>query len=132
MPLFLGTPIPGFSLPQEWKNTSVLRLGTYYKVNRDWELRGGITLDETPIPGKRLNPAIPGADVLTLNAGIGYKWDRLSLDYGYMAAFYKTRKVTNVELEGLPATGIPFGGVPGRDKFKTFNNFLSISAGYRF
>jgi long-chain fatty acid transport protein len=134
-PIFLplGAPLPGFTLPQDWKNTSTLRFGSYYALNDNWELRGGIAVEETPIPSKTLNPAIPGADLLTLNAGIGYKWDKISLDLAYMAVFYKTRRVTNDELEGLPATApLFYAGAPGRDKYETFNNFVTISIGYRF
>ncbi|OGQ73368.1 MAG: hypothetical protein A3G40_08015 [Deltaproteobacteria bacterium RIFCSPLOWO2_12_FULL_57_22] len=131
----LGVPVAGFSLPEDWKNTSTLRLGSFYKLNKNLELRGGITVEETPIPSRTLNPAIPGADLLTLNAGIGYELDRLTIDLSYMAVFYKTRRVTNGELEGLPATGIPFlgAGFPSaKDKYKTFNNFVSLSLSYRF
>jgi len=132
-PRLLGVvPIPSFSLPERWKSTSVLRFGGYYAPNRTWELRAGLTLDETPIPSRTLNPAIPGADLLTLNGGIGYKWDRVSVDVGYMAVFYKTRKVRNNELEGLPATKIPFLGAPGKDKYETFHNFVALSLNYRF
>ena len=134
-PIFvpIGAPIPGFSLPQDWKNTSTLRLGSYYAVNSNWELRGGIAVEETPIPSNTLNPAIPGADLLTLNAGIGYKWDKISLDLAYMAVFYKNRRVTNDELEGLPATApLFYAGAPGRDKYQTFINFVAVSVGYRF
>ena len=134
-PIFLplGAPIPGFSLPQDWKNTSGLRFGTYYALNNNWELRGGIAVEETPIPNKTLNPAIPDADKLSLNAGLGYKWEKLSLDFGYMAVFYKTRRVINDELEGLPATApLFYAGAPGKDKYQTFVNFVTLSIGYRF
>jgi long-chain fatty acid transport protein len=134
-PIFvpLGAPIPGFQLPQDWKNTSTLRFGSYYALNKNFELRGGIAVEETPIPSKTLNPAIPGADLLTLNAGIGYKWEKFSVDLGYMAVFYKTRRVTNNELEGLPATApLFYAGAPGKDKYETFNNFVTLSIGYRF
>jgi len=137
VPLFLGAvPVSGFSLPEDWKNTSALRLGTFYAPNRNWELRAGIAVEETPVPNRTLNPAIPDADKLTLNAGIGYKWDHISVDLGYMAAFYKTRKITNNELEGLPATGIPFTGAGfltgAKDTYRTLVNFVSLSLGYRF
>jgi long-chain fatty acid transport protein len=135
IPIFLplGAPIPGFQLPQDWKNTSTLRFGSFYALNKNWELRGGIAAEETPIPSKTLNPAIPGADLLTLNAGIGYKWEKFSVDLGYMAVFYKTRRVTNNELEGLPATApLFYAGAPGKDKYETFNNFVTLSIGYRF
>jgi long-chain fatty acid transport protein len=134
-PIFLplGAPIPGFKLPEDWKNTSTLRLGSYYALNKNWELRAGMALEETPIPNKTLNPAIPDADKLTLNAGVGYTWERFSIDLGYMAVFYKTRRITNDELEGLPATApLFFAGAPGKDKYQTFVNFVTLSIGYRF
>ena len=125
-------PLPGFSLPEDWKNTSTLRLGSSYKLNQNWELRGGLAVEETPIPNSTLNPAIPGADLLTLNAGVGYKWGNLGIDLGYMAVFYKRRRITNNELEGLPATGFAFLGAPGKDTYETFNNFVSMSLSYKF
>jgi long-chain fatty acid transport protein len=125
-------PLPGFRLPEDWKNTSTLRLGSSYKLNRNWELRGGVAVEETPIPGRTLNPAIPGADLVTLNAGLGYTWHDFGVDFGYMAVFYKTRRVTNNELEGIPATGFAFPGAPGKDKYETFNNFVSMSFSYKF
>lgn len=135
IPIFLplGAPIPGFQLPQDWKNTSTLRLGSYYALNQNWELRGGMAVEQTPIPSKTLNPAIPDADKLTLNAGVGYKWEKFSVDLGYMAVFYKTRRVTNDELEGLPVTApLFYAGAPGKDKYQTFVNFVTFSIGYRF
>ena len=129
----LGAPIPGFQLPQDWKNTSTLRLGGYYALSKNWELRGGLAVEQTPIPNKTLNPAIPDADKLTLNAGVGYKWEKFSVDLGYMAVFYKTRRVTNDELEGLPVTApLFYAGAPGKDKYQTFVNFVTFSIGYRF
>ena len=136
-PTFLpfAVPLTGFSLPERWKNTSTLRMGSSYAMSKSWEIRGGAAVEQSPIPNRTLNPAIPGADLLTLNGGVGYKWQNFSVDVGYMAVFYKTRTVRNGELEGLPATGIPFlgAGFPsGKDKYQTFNNFVSLSLGYHF
>lgn len=129
---FLSGPLPGFNLPQNWKNTSTLRLGSFYNLTQNVELRGGVGIEESPIPNQTLNPAIPSADILTLNAGVGYKWQRFSFDVGYMAVFYKNRTVNNTELEGTPATGIPFLGAPGKDKYRTYDNQVILSLGYRF
>jgi long-chain fatty acid transport protein len=129
---FLSGPLPGFNLPQNWKNTITLRFGSHYALNPKLELRGGVAVEESPIPSRTLNPVIPDADKLTLNLGVGYKWERFSFDLGYQAVFFNTRRVTNNELEGTPATGIPFGGAPGRDKYETFSNFLTVSVGYKF
>lgn len=133
VPLLFGLlPVTGFTLPQKWKDTSTVRFGTSYALDKNWELRGGIAVEESPIPNKTLNPTIPDADKLTLNVGAGYKWQQFSIDLGYQAIFYKTRKINNNELEGLPATGIPFTGAPGKDKYQTFTNFVTLSVGYRF
>jgi long-chain fatty acid transport protein len=132
IPVFLplGAPVSGFSSPQEWKNTSTLRLGSFYRLDDRWEIRGGVGLEETPIPNRTLSPAIPGADLFTLNAGVGYKWHSMTVDLGYTAVFYQTRRITNSELEGL--TGIPFLGAPGKDKYQNFGNLVSLTLGYRF
>ncbi|MGH9857367.1 MAG: OmpP1/FadL family transporter, partial [Acidobacteriota bacterium] len=116
-------PITGFLLPQNWKDTSSVRLGTAYKLTKEFEIRAGLAFDETPIPSSTLGPAIPGADYLTLATGIGYRWQRLKLDLGYMAVFYKTRRVTNNILEtGGDSNALPFPGVTGKDKFSVFQN----------
>ena len=129
----LGVPLMGFNLPEKWKDTSTVRLGSYYTLNKSWEFRGGLALEQSAIPNATLNPAIPDADKITLNAGVGYKWDKISIDFGYMAVFYKSRTVTNNELEGLPATApLGFAGAPGKDKYSTFANFVSLSLGYQF
>ena len=128
----LGAPVPGFTLPQNWRNTSALRLGGYYQPIMNWELRSGMVLEQGPVPNNTLSPSIPGADLLAISGGVGYKWQRLSIDLGYMAVFYKTRKVNNNELEGLPATGIPFTGAPGKDRYQIFNNLVELSFNYRF
>jgi long-chain fatty acid transport protein len=127
-----GLPLTAFNLPQDWKDTNTLRLGASYQINETWELRGGLGLDETAIPSRTLNPVIFGADALTLNTGASFKWKSFIVDLGYQAAFYKTRKVNNSELEGLPATGVPYLGAPGADKHKAFVNFVMLSVGYRY
>ena len=129
---FESGPLPGFNLPQNWKNTSTVRVGSHYSLTKDIEVRGGFALEETPIPNSTQNPSIPDADKLTLNVGLGYKWEKLTFDLGYQAVLYKTRRISNNELEGTPATGIPYLGAPGKDEYNTFNNFVTVSVGYKF
>ena len=129
----IATAIPGFSLPRNWNDVNTIRFGAYHKLDKSWELRGGLALEESAVPSSTLNPSIPDAGKLTLNGGLGYKWHKLSLDLGYMAVLYKTRKVNNNELEGLPATApLGFAGASGKDKYSTIAHFLSVSLGYQF
>lgn len=128
-PSLLGGLLPGLFIQELWKDTSTLRLGMAYRLNRSLELRGGIILDETPIPARTLSPSIPGADLLTVNGGIRYNWNNLALDLGYMAAFYKTRRVINNVLE---ADNLANTVAPGSDKYRTFQNLVSLHLSYRF
>lgn len=126
-------PISGFMIPQNWKDSNNLRLGTSYKVNQAFELRAGVALEETPIPSSTLGPVIPGGDYLSLTGGLGYNWQRLKIDLGYMAVFYKTRRVANNVLEtGGDPNALPFPGVPGQDKYRIFQNLVGLHVGYTF
>ncbi len=128
-PPALGGGLSGLFIQELWKNTNTLRFGTSYRLNENFELRGGIAVDETPIPAKTLSPSIPGADILTLNAGLGYQRKGLGIDLGYMAVFYKTRSVLSNVLEANDPSNTV---APGRDKYQTFNNFVSLHLSYRF
>jgi long-chain fatty acid transport protein len=134
-------PLSALLVPQNWRDTSSVRFGTSYKIDKSIELRGGMAFDESPTPSNTLSPTIPGANIFTLNGGIGYTWERLSVDLAYMAIFYKTRRVSNNVLEatnltpfvaGVPIAPIPAPGVAGRDKYEIFQNFVSLNMRYRF
>ncbi len=128
-PALLGGGLRGLFIQSLWKDTSILRLGTSYRATEKLEFRAGITVDESPIPARTLSPSIPGADLLTLNAGLGYRWGRAGIDLGYMAVFYKERSVLNTVLE---ADNSANPVAPGRDRYKTFHNFVSAHFSYRF
>lgn len=134
-----GFPITSFLIPQNWKNTSTLRLGTTYKVSNSLELRAGMALDESPAPSTSLSPAIPTADILAVSGGLGYDWNKnIKLEFGYMALFYKNRSVNNNVLEGNNVlvngtlSAPAFSGAPGRDKYDIFNHFLALNLRYQF
>ena len=131
-------PISSLEVPQNWKNTNTLRFGTTYKLDESLELRAGLALDETPAPKSTLSPVVPTADILALSSGLGYDWKSWKLEIGYMALFYKNRRVNNNVLEGSNvivngAVAAPaFPGTPGRDKYEIFNHFVSLNLRYGF
>jgi long-subunit fatty acid transport protein len=90
--------------------------------------RAGFVLDESPIPASTLGPSIPGADTLTFNAGLGYQRNNWKVDLGYAAIFYKNRSVLNNVLEANSVSTL----TPGRDKYAVFENFVSITLGFKF
>jgi long-chain fatty acid transport protein len=117
----LGGVLTGFSIPQNWKDTNTVKIGTSYQLLQQLVVRAGLAFDESPIPSSTLSPRIPGGDALHLNAGFGYRWTAVTVDFGYMALFYKTREVSNSVIPGSPRT-----------KFDTFQNIVTINAGYQF
>jgi long-chain fatty acid transport protein len=128
----IQVPIESFSLPQKWKNTNGLSIGSSYQLNERWVLRGGIGVQQTPVPDETLSPAIPAGNSLFTSIGLGYRWDRLTLDLGYLVSLDHTRRVNNNELEGSTATGIFFAGAAGKDIYKTVTNFLMMSVAMSF
>ncbi len=127
-----AVPIPSLTVSTDWKNTSTLRLGTLYHLNKSWDLMAGLLIEETPIPSETLGPLSPGADLLSVTGGASYTWKKLKITFSYMAVFYENRTVENdiLEAEAPPVLTQPFTG--GSDKYETFNNFVSLSVKYRF
>jgi len=127
-----NVPISNLTVSADWKNTSTLRLGTLFHLNKAWDLMAGMALDQSPVPDKTLGPLLPSANIITINGGVGYTWKKLNLILSYMAVFYETRTVQNdiLEAEQTAIPAQPF--TPGPDKHEIFNNFVSISLKYRF
>ena len=127
-PAFLGGTLRGLFIQEKWKDTSSFRFGSSYRLSPTWVTRAGFVLDESPIPASTLGPSIPGADTLTFNAGLGYQRNNWKVDLGYAAIFYKNRSVLNNVLEANSSSTL----TPGRDKYAVFENFVSITLGFKF
>ena len=127
-PAFLGGTLRGLFIQERWKDTHTFRLGSSYRLDARWVARAGMVLDESPIPASTLGPSIPGADTLTFNAGLGYQRNNWKIDLGYAAIFYKNRSVLNNVLEANSSSTL----TPGRDKYAVFENFVSITLGFKF
>ena len=127
-PAFLGGTLRGLFIQERWKDTHTFRLGSSYRLDARWVARAGMVLDESPIPASTLGPSIPGADTLTFNAGLGYQRNNWKIDLGYAAIFSKKRSVSNNVLEANGTSTL----TPGRDKYAVFENFVSITLGFKF
>ena len=67
----LGTM--GFTLPQNWKDQTVLSLGGAYRVNDAWTLRAGYSHSTNPIPDATVHPLFPAIVKDHYTAGLGYQ-----------------------------------------------------------
>ncbi len=81
----------GFTLPQNWKNQTVLSLGGSYKPNSAWTLRAGYSHSTNPVPDAMVHPLFPAVVKGHYTAGFGYQINKtMSLD----AAVSHAPKVT--------------------------------------
>jgi long-chain fatty acid transport protein len=63
------------TMPQNWKDQTVLALGGQYKVNPRLAVRAGINHAGNPVPDATLNPLFPAIVETHYTAGIGYRID---------------------------------------------------------
>lgn len=84
----LGNGGPDVVTPLNWKNTMRYSLGATYAVNDAWQLRAGVSYDESPANDTDRTPIIPDATNTTLALGASYKMTHdASLDVGYAHVF---------------------------------------------
>lgn len=70
-----------FSMPQNWKDQTVVSFGGAYKMSEALVLRAGINQASNPIPDDFVNPLFPAIVKQHLTAGLGYRIsDKLGLD----------------------------------------------------
>ena len=81
----------------EWQDSNRYAFGVSYRKNDRWTLRGGLALDETPIPSTELrSPRIPGNDRKWLTFGTSYqRSDRFSIDFAYAHLFVSNTPINN-------------------------------------
>jgi long-chain fatty acid transport protein len=97
---YSSTALPGpmsFSMPQNWKDQTVVALGGAYQLNDAWTLRAGYNHASNPIPNDTVNPLFPAIVKDHYTAGFGYKVSKaISVD----AAISHAPTVTVVNTSG--------------------------------
>lgn len=80
------TPTIGLiSEPQEWKDTWYHAIGAAYKVNREWTLRAGLAMDDSPVSNSHRSPRIPTGDRKIVSFGAGWSpTDDITIDVAYL------------------------------------------------
>ena len=62
-----------FSLPQNWKDQTVLNLGMAYALSANTTLRAGLNLGDNPIPDALVHPLFPATEKRHLMLGLGQR-----------------------------------------------------------
>ena len=65
-----------FTLPQEWKDQTVLQLGATYQMNEQLALRFGVNTARNPVPDTYLNALFPAIIKEQYTFGVGYKFSQ--------------------------------------------------------
>ncbi len=64
-----------------WKNATQLRFGAEYAVSEKLALRAGYYYDPSPSPAETLNILLPEVTYNVITAGLGYKAEKLTIDF---------------------------------------------------
>lgn len=98
----LGAIIADVSQPQHMSNTIDLSVGTHYKLNQKWMLRGSVKYEPTPTSDSFRGVEFPDGSKLGLNIGARYQLNRkIAFDVIYGHVFVKTEGINNLN----PVTG---------------------------
>ncbi|WP_047305609.1 OmpP1/FadL family transporter [Pseudomonas fluorescens] len=91
-------PIGTISEPQNWHDTWASAIGVSYKVNKEWVLRSGLSVDQAPTNNTDRSVRIPTGDRKAISFGAGYSpTDDLTLD---LAVSYLKEEDVNVNRTG--------------------------------
>lgn len=64
------------TMPQNWKDQTVVALGVQYKLNPRLALRAGYNHAANPVPSNTLNPLFPAIVETHYTVGLGYRIDK--------------------------------------------------------
>jgi long-chain fatty acid transport protein len=84
-------------LPQDYKDQTILSLGTAYDLNDSLTLRGGLRLATQALRSSTLFAVIPATPTKHLSAGLTYSFSKQTkLDFAYSHAFKETMDNTSL------------------------------------
>lgn len=79
----------------QWNNVFRYAVGATYEWSSNWQLRGGVHYDDSPIDTRFRGVGVPDSDRVGTGIGAGYRLnDRVSLDFAYQHLFFKDGNAT--------------------------------------
>lgn len=89
-------PIGTIAEEQHWHDTWAHAIGASYKVNKEWTLRTGFTVDQSPTNNVDRSPRIPTGDRKIISFGAGWSpSDDLTIDVAYSYLREDEAKIRN-------------------------------------
>ncbi|WP_028633695.1 MULTISPECIES: OmpP1/FadL family transporter [Pseudomonas] len=119
----VGSAFQTISEEQNWHDTWAHAVGASYKVNKEWVLRTGFTVDQSPTNNQDRSPRIPTGDRKIFSLGAGWSPnDDMTIDVAYSYLWEEDTKVNQVS-----ATKGSY-----RAKYENSAHGLGASLTYRF
>ncbi len=107
------------TVPKNWDDGFLFRLGGEYQVNPKLALRAGYIFDLSPQPPSKTEPMLPDANRNDLSIGGSYKiTDNFQVDLAYMLVLFNEKDATNAP--------------PPMGKYSSSANLVSLDFGYQF
>jgi len=103
---------PNSVTTEGWQNSLRFSVGANYKMSDQLKLRGGIAVDNTPVPSaERRTARVPGDNRKWLSVGAQYQLDKnMTIDIGYSHLFVDNTKVNNTFESSVPALNATLSG----------------------
>ena len=116
---FENEDTPDSKTTKNWENSITHRFGVNVEYNEKLSVRGGIYIDETPIPDGYVSPELPDADQVAFTTGLGYKVnDNFMVDLSFIRQ--NSERESDLIDAGFSA------------KYRRIVNVYSIGINYRF
>lgn len=92
-----ATPFANITEEQNWHDTWAHAVGASYKLNKQWTLRTGFTVDQSPANNTDRSPRIPVGDRKIFSLGAGWSPnDDMTIDLAYSYLWEEDAKVNLV------------------------------------
>jgi len=79
-----GMPVP---VPFEYESSFIYEVGGSYQVDDRCQLHFGYVYNEASVPDLFYNPAVPDSNLQSLNVGLSYKFDKVTMSGAYQYAW---------------------------------------------
>jgi len=107
---------------QNWHDTWAHAIGASYQLNKQWVLRTGLSVDQSPTNNENRSPRIPTGDRTIFSLGAGWSpTDDLTIDVAYSYLREESVKVNNNN-----------GRQAYSAKYENWANGFGVGATYRF
>ncbi len=119
----LGSDVLVDTIPLDWRNRFVFRLGTEYDVSETVSLRAGYSYGKSPVPNSTVLPLTAAISEHTVSAGVGWHKGPWTVDFAWQ---YDLPASQNAGADGIAGTEYDFSHV------ELSAHWISVTAGYRF